>query len=236
MRWVLLLLLACTVATSTARAQSAPDAAPATEPELTPPPPPPPDPERQGREVLPAPAERRDGVAAGATPPGAGQPPSASEVGPRIAAEVLLGALGEVGGGLLGFYLGAAVGGNSSASIITGLFGLILGATGGTSAGVMIGGLIMGGTGTVASTLLGALGGTLVVVLATPVLAYAGPLGYVALVLPLLGAIIGYENSRADGAPRPARPGVTPGGGPSVVPVVQVLPDGASLFGLAGQF
>ncbi|HLL53417.1 MAG TPA: hypothetical protein VK447_07720 [Myxococcaceae bacterium] len=239
MRWVLWLLLACTVAAPAAWAQADSPAARGSDPLLTPPPPPPPEPERQGKDV-PAPrtgprrgTDARAGTAPSAPDARTGKPPSAVDVGVRLAAEILLGGVGEVGGAYLGFWLGSAVGsgGGSNGIVIGGLFGTGIGAAAGAMTGVLVGGLATGGTGTVASTALGAFGGMLLGVLTFPLLINLGPLYYLSLALPLVGAVLGYEISAA---PLPGSDVASTGAG--ILPVVRLWPDGSGLVGIAGRF
>jgi hypothetical protein len=240
MRWVLWLLLACTVAAPAAWAQSDSPAAQRSDPLLTPPPPPPPEPERQGRDVPRAGPQRGADARAG-TPPGtadarAGKPPSAVDVGLRLTAEILLGGVGEVGGAYLGFWLGAALGsgGGTNGMVIGGLFGVGVGAAAGAMTGVLVGGLATGGTGTVASTALGAFGGMLLGALTLPLLLSLGPLYYLSLALPLVGAVIGYEMSAGERASLPGSD--VAGTRAGILPVVRLGPDGSGLVGIAGCF
>jgi hypothetical protein len=99
----------------------------------------------------------------------------------------------------------------------------------GMPAGVTLAGHLLGGNGGYGWSLAGLLGGAL---LALPLAALtqraAAFQGTIAVVLPLAGAVLGYEVSSDD-----ARPAQTQG--PRLFPQALVLSDGA-LAGVAGRF
>lgn len=111
--------------------------------------------------------------------------PSATQVGLRIASELLLGGLGAAGLGVTGLMVGQTGGS------IGGVVGMGIGLLGGAWCGVDLGGYLMGGTGNPWFTLLGALAGV-VAALALPTES-VGLLIAGLVALPVAGAITAYE-------------------------------------------
>lgn len=226
------LALACVLLAPSARAQPAPKAPANAGSALTPPPPPPPETERQAppREIE-------------ALPPGGPEPtvrrPSAADAGVRILDELLIGALGEIGGGLVGNGLGLSLVGSQATGTainIAGLTGLTLGTAVGTWGGVLIGGYLGHGDGNGLTTFLSALGGS---TLALGLYVLTGPIGWNTLfffALPLAAGMIGYELSIPSAASAPPAH-ASERSGPRVLPVVSLAPDGsAGLVGVIGRF
>lgn len=120
----------------------------------------------------------------------AGQSPSAANVGLRVASEILIGGLGAIGGGFGGLLIGAMGGGTPGAVV-----GLLAGLTVGSTLGVTLGGSFVEGKGNPLIALLGAVAGmALTFVIPAPSAESALPL---MVVIPVLGAVTGYELSQA---------------------------------------
>jgi hypothetical protein len=150
--------------------------------------------------------------------------------GGRIAAELGLGLLTGAAGAVAGtFVVGALACRSSFAGCLIGaVLGGGLGLAFASSAGVWWAGDLSGADGTYGSALLGSLVG---VAVAIPLL-YVGPLGYLGLVAPLVGAVIGYGMSIS---PEPESPAMALLGRTRLQPLLSVSPQG-SFVGLGGRF
>jgi len=149
--------------------------------------------------------------------------------GERIAAELGLGVLTGVAGGAAGSLLVGLVACRASfgACLIGSVLGGGLGIAFAGSAGVVWAGSLSGADGNYGSALLGSLVGLAVGLAMLPL----GPLAFVGLVAPVLGAVIGYGRSIS---PEPAATAVALGG-TRLRPLLSVSPQG-SFLGLGGQF
>lgn len=160
--------------------------------------------------------------------------------GARILAEAGGGLLAGLGGGFAGVMTGNAMceeglvgppGGFLMPCLGANLVGLLLGVGVGVPLGVWGGGLLMGGNanplGAMAGVGLGLVAGVFVG------MTVPSPLGFLlALSLPLIGSIMGYEATQPDPGPRAPAVASTP---PRLQPVLAFSPHGA-LVGLGGSF
>ena len=236
MKPALWLAVVCVLASPTALAQSAPDAPPETS-TLTPPPVPPPEPERvppPNSERAPAPptalpeAPMRRGAA-----PGVRGTPSAMQANQRLSLELLVGGVGELTGGVLGYLVGSTLGGSDPQSrLALGFGGALFGLMACTGGGVLLVGTLDNAEGSGAGAFLGVLAGTVLGV----GLSYLGLYTSAILVIvgalcPVVGATIGYELSTPKG------PGPAPASAPRMMPTVTPAPSGdGAVLGVFGIF
>jgi hypothetical protein len=150
--------------------------------------------------------------------------------GERIAAELGLGLLTGVAGGAVGSLAVGLIACRASfgACLIGSVLGAGLGLSFGGSAGVVWAGSLSGADGNYGSALLGSLVGLVAGVAMLPL----GALGYVGVLAPVLGAVIGYGMSIS---PEPEAPAVALLGRTRLQPLLSVSPQG-SFVGLGGHF
>jgi hypothetical protein len=171
---------------------------------------------------------------------------------PRVGLEVLTGSMGTVAGAFAGLVFSVGIGAEpwclnvsdddcESSTALRGVLPMLLFTSGGAALGVYgAGAFAAEGEGRFLPTLGGAALGTigsLIIYAALPPEGENLPLFVGALLLPTLGAILGYELSQAwvDSRATPAS-AVRADTGIRLVPVVARSPGGGLLGGLAGRF
>ena len=230
---LLSVILVCALVPAGARAQSAPPLVPAAEP--------------QPQDTQP-PEPQEESPYRFRTRPQS----SRLHVVPRVGLEVLTGSVGTVTGAIAGLIVGVAIRGEAwclngsdddceASSALRGAIPLLLLTSGGAALGVYgIGTYAADGAGLFLPTFGGAAlatVGSLITFAALPPESEYLPLLVGALVLPTVGAILGYEISQAwvDSRATPER-AVRADTGIQLVPVVARSPGGGFLGGRAGRF
>lgn len=203
----MVLLLA--LASAPAWAQEAPGTTTSADVALTPPPPPPPDEARvkSTADLEPPPPPPVNDPGDLQSPPLA--PPAAplrpvSAVGPGV--RVFASALGSLVGGATIGYAGALLGDTlSPPDAVARLLGLglgyTLGAFVGSAVGALGGGMLAGGGDVAWGAFLGSGIGTAAMLLLVVPAMLLGPIGAVVLLLPMIGAFLGYDRTQGLGAP-----------------------------------
>lgn len=156
-------------------------------------------------------------------------PSDANQAGGRIALETLTGGLGAVGGGLVGFNIGAGSGTLAGAGL-----GMLGGIGMGAWLGTSLGGGLAGGTGNMGAAFLGTALGSVTSILAIAIFAPTQSAPLIlgsAILFPLGGAIIGYEVSQTPHAAQPRDNTFR------FMPTISIQPDGkGASTGLVGTF